>query len=153
MKNTSLTVEDYQALAEFRRNLRRYIRFSEKLVRNAALEPREYQLLLVLKGMPPNLRPRISELAEQLQIQHHSAVELVDRLESRKLVRRHRSTTDKREVLVEVTAGGNEVISEMATLHMEEVLARGPDLIKAVERVLRRNSSAAIDAKKHLVQP
>jgi MarR family len=99
----TLTLQDYQSLAEFRHQIRRYLRFSEKVVRNANLEPRQYQLLLALKGLPPDVRPRIAELAEQLQIQHHSAVELVDRLESSGLVRRERGKNDRREVLVTLT--------------------------------------------------
>jgi DNA-binding MarR family transcriptional regulator len=66
----NLTIQDYQSLAEFRHQIRRYLRFSEKTVRNAELEPRQYQLLLALKGLPPDVRPRIAELAERLQIQH-----------------------------------------------------------------------------------
>jgi len=95
MKKT-LRIEDYQAVAEFRHQIRRYLKFSDAAVRGSDLEPRQYQLLLALKGLPPNVRSRIGELAEQLQIQHHSAAELVDRLEASGLVRRQRSTHDRR---------------------------------------------------------
>src|SRR3954467_36431 len=96
----NLSLDDYQAVAEFRHQIRRYLKFSDTAVRDSSLEPRQYQLLLALKGLPSNVRSRIGELAEQLQIQHHSAVELVDRLEASGLVRRQRSTQDCREVLV-----------------------------------------------------
>lgn len=139
----NLTIQDYQALAEFRHQIRRYIRFSEKIVRNAELEPRQYQLLLALKGLPPNVRPRIAELAEQLQIQHHSAVELVDRLENSGLVRRERGTNDRREVLVLVTPAGEKVIRELVIYHRTEISTLGPELLEALHRVLRGKGRAA----------
>ena len=135
----NLTLQDYQSLAEFRHQIRRYLRFSEKMVRNADLEPRQYQLLLALKGLPPTVRPRIAELAEQLQIQHHSAVELVDRLENSGLVRRERGTSDRREVLVMLTPAGEKVIRELVIHHRTELSSRGPALLEALHGVLRNN--------------
>ena len=82
----NLTQRDYESLAEFRHQIRRFLRFSERAAREAGLEPRQHQLLLALKGLPPNVRPKIAELAERLQIQHHSAVELVNRLDAERLL-------------------------------------------------------------------
>jgi DNA-binding MarR family transcriptional regulator len=144
----NLTTHDYQALAEFRHQIRRYIRFSEKLVRNADLEPRQYQLLLALKGLPPNVRPRIAELAEQLQIQHHSAVELVDRLENSGLVRRERGTNDRREVLVLLTPAGEKVIRELVIYHRTELSSRGPELLEALHRVLRHKARQSVSGRR-----
>lgn len=131
-----LTIEDFQSLAEFRHQIRRYIRFSEREVRNAGLEPRQYQLLLALKGLPPGVRPRIAEIAEQLQIQHHSAVELVDRLEASGLVRRQRGTRDRREVLVVPTAAGEKTLHDLVVHHRAELSTRGPALIAALYRIM-----------------
>jgi len=144
----NLTLHDYQSLAEFRHQIRRYLRFSEKIVRNANLEPRQYQLLLALKGLPPNVRPRIAELAEQLQIQHHSAVELVDRLENSGLVRRERGTNDRREVLVLPTAAGETVIRELVIHHRTELSSRGPALLDALHGVLRNSGRPSSKRKK-----
>jgi DNA-binding MarR family transcriptional regulator len=144
----NLTLQDYQSLAEFRHQIRRYLRFSEKVVRNAELEPRQYQLLLALKGLPPTVRPRIAELAEQLQIQHHSAVELVDRLENSGLVRRERGTSDRREVLVILTAAGEKVIRELVIHHRSELSSRGPALLEALHGVLRNNGSPSALSKR-----
>src|SRR5215831_4826082 len=108
-----LTPRDYQSLAEFRHQIRRFLRFSERAARNAGLEPRQHQLMLALKGLPSNVRPRIGELAERLQIQHHSAVELVNRLESAELVRRQRGTEDRREVLLELTQKGETILRDL----------------------------------------
>src|ERR1700683_5655219 len=77
---SSLTLADYQSLAELRSQIRHFLYFSEQAAREAGLEPRQHQLMLTLKGLPAGTRPRIGELAERLQIQHHSTVELVNRL-------------------------------------------------------------------------
>jgi len=141
MKKT-LTLGDYQALGEFRHQIRRYLKFSDAAVRDSGLEPRQYQLLLALKGLPPNVRSRIGELAEQLQIQHHSAVELVDRLEASGLVRRQRGTHDRREVLVVLTPAGERVIRELVLHHRAELSTRGPALIEALRRVLQESKKS-----------
>ena len=135
-----LSVEDYQHLAEFRHQIRRYLRFSDAAVREAKLEPRQYQLLLALKGLSPEVRPRIGELAEQLQIQHHSAVELVDRLEAGGLVRRQRATEDRREVLVILTAAGEKVLRELVLHHRAELSSKGPALIDTLRHVLQNKN-------------
>ena len=83
---------EYQALAQFRFLIRRYLNNSEKAARSVGLEPQQYMGLLALRGLPSEQEPTIRALAERLQIQHHSAVELVDRMEKRGLFRRERST-------------------------------------------------------------
>ncbi len=51
---------DFQALAELRYQIRRFLRFSEQAARSAGLEPHQHQLLLALKGLPEGSRPRIA---------------------------------------------------------------------------------------------
>jgi DNA-binding MarR family transcriptional regulator len=138
----TLTLEGYQALGEFRHQIRRYLKFSDAAVRDSDLEPRQYQMLLALKGLPSNVRSRIGELAEQLQIQHHSAVELVDRLEASGLVRRQRGTHDRREVLVVLTPAGEKVLRELVIHHRAELSTRGPALIEALRRVLQESKKS-----------
>src|SRR5487761_1614906 len=78
---------DYQALADFRYGIRRFLNFSEQAARAAGIEPQQHQALLAIKGLPAARNATIGALAERLQIQHHSAVELADRLEARALLR------------------------------------------------------------------
>src|ERR1700756_5160945 len=101
-----LTLSDYQALAEFRFQIRRFLHFSERAVQAAGLERGQYQLMLAIKGIPKGVRPRIRELANRMQIQHHSAVELVNRLEAGGFVHRERAQDDRREVLLALNAKG-----------------------------------------------
>src|SRR5512141_2395478 len=109
-RSGEINENDYQALAEFRYHIRRFLRFSERAAREAGVEPQQHQLLLAVKGMPDGTQATISELAERLQIQHHSTVELVDRLTTRALVTRKRGDEDRRQVIVQLTAKGEKLL-------------------------------------------
>ena len=130
-----LSLSDYQALAEFRYQIRKFLRFSEQAVRETGLEPGQYQLLLAIKGMPEGVRPRIREVANRLQIQHHSAVELVNRLEAGGYVRRERAEDDRREVLLALTPKGERVLGELALHHHNELRSAVPSLVAALRRL------------------
>ena len=132
-----LTLSDYQALAEFRYQIRRFLHFSEQAVQTSGLERGQYQLMLAIKGMPEGVRPRIRELADRMQVQHHSAVELVNRLESGGYVRRERARDDRREVLLELTPKGERVLAELALHHHEELRSAAPALVAALWRVTK----------------
>jgi DNA-binding MarR family transcriptional regulator len=134
----SITAADYRALAEFRSQIRRFLRFSEQAARAAGLEPQQHQLLLLLKAQPEGAPPRVGEVAERLQIQHHSAVELVDRLVRRGLVRRQRGAADRREVLLELTARGENILQELSLHHREELRSAGPALVGALQTLMAR---------------
>ncbi len=124
-------------MAEFRYQIRRFLRFSEHTARAAGLEPQQYQLMLAVKGLPDGERPRIGDVAERLQIQHHSTVELVDRLARRSLIRRRRSESDRREVLLELTPKGDRLLQELALNHRSEYREIAPSLVAALKRSLR----------------
>jgi len=132
-----LTLSDYQALAEFRYQIRKFLHFSEQAVQGAGLERGQYQMLLAIKGMPEEVRPRIRELADRMQIQHHSAVELINRLETRGLVQRERAREDRREVLLALTPKGEKVLAELAVHHHDELRSAAPGLVAALRRVMR----------------
>ena len=137
----ALAASDFQALAELRYQIRRYLHFSEQAARSAGLEPRQHQLLLALKGLPKGARPRIGELAERLQIQHHSTVELVNRLATGGYVRRHRGGEDRREVLLELTPKGERVLRELTLHHKTELRTQGPILLSAMRNVIQGRKS------------
>ncbi len=132
-----LTLSDYQALAEFRYQIRKFLHFSEHAVQAAGLERGQYQLMLAIKGMPEGVRPRIREVAHRMQIQHHSAVELVNRLETGGYVERERAQDDRREVLLALTSKGERVLEELAIHHHEELQSAAPSLVSALRRLTR----------------
>jgi DNA-binding MarR family transcriptional regulator len=137
----ALAATDYQALAELRYQIRRFLHFSEEAARDAGLEPRQHQLLLTLKGLPKGVRPRIGELAERLQIQHHSTVELVNRLAAGGYVRRQRGGEDRREVLLALTPKGERVLRELTLHHKMELRTEGPILLVAMRNVIQGRKS------------
>jgi DNA-binding MarR family transcriptional regulator len=130
-----LTLSDYQALAEFRYQIRRFLHFSERAVQAAGLERGQYQLMLAVKGMPEGIRPRVRELADRMQIQHHSAVELINRLETGGYIKRERAREDRREVLLALTPKGERVLEELALHHHDELRSAAPNLVAALRRV------------------
>jgi DNA-binding MarR family transcriptional regulator len=133
----SPTLADYESLAELRYQIRRFLHFSEQAAREAGLEPRQHQLMLTLKGLPAGTRPRIGELAERLQIQHHSTVELANRLAAGGYVRRHRGGEDRREVLLSLTPKGEKILRELSLHHKAELGMRGPALVTALKRAMQ----------------
>jgi DNA-binding MarR family transcriptional regulator len=123
---------DYQALAEFRYHLRRFIHFSEVHALEAGLEPQQHQLLLAVKGIAPPEQPTIQWLAERLQLRHHSVVGLVDRLEAGALVKRRKDPEDHRRVIVDLTAAGDSMLARLSRFHEEELREMAPALIAAL---------------------
>jgi DNA-binding MarR family transcriptional regulator len=135
MSSIDLKSSDYAALAEFRYQIRRFLHFSEQASRRAGVEPQHHQLMLALRGAGGRNGCRIADLAERLQIQHHSAVELVGRLEEKDLVQRSRGAEDRREVYVSLTDRGERVLRELTFHHREELRSAAPALIAALRRV------------------
>jgi DNA-binding MarR family transcriptional regulator len=131
-----LMMNDYQALAEFRYQIRRFLHFSEQAAREAGLEPQQHQLLLALKGLPEGRKATISGLAERLQIQHHSTVELIDRMVERDLIQRSRDDEDQRRVFIKLTPQGEEVLHKLSLLHRTELQTTGPALVQALNRLI-----------------
>ena len=130
------TEAEYQALAEFRFLIRRYLTNTEKAARAAGLKPQQYMGLLALRGLPPGRQPTVQALAERLRIRHHSAVELVDRLEKRGLLRRERSTQDRRRVFVKLTRRGERLLNRMVQQRIAELRESGPVLVQAMGAVI-----------------
>lgn len=137
MHSLMLSEADYSLLADFRYRIRLFLHFSEQAARTVKMEPQHHQLLLVLRAQPDS-RAVIVALAERLQIQHNTAVELVDRLARRGLVRRTRSEDDRRCVIVEITARGNATLERLSQSHLEEIRRAGPSLVRSLNALIRR---------------
>jgi DNA-binding MarR family transcriptional regulator len=118
-----MTSRQYKALADFRYELRRFLRYSEQVTRKEGLTPLQYQLMLQLKGYPGREHASIGELAERLQAKHHGVVALVTRCEKAGLVARRVGVHDRRTVVVELTPKGERSLEALARLHRNELLA------------------------------
>jgi DNA-binding MarR family transcriptional regulator len=117
----TLTKQDFEALARFRFGIRRYLRFSEETVRSAGVTPQQYQLMLAIKGFPGRDWALVRELAERLQLRHHSVVELVTRAQREGLVERAPDPDDARAVRVLLSRQGERVLGRLSALHREEL--------------------------------
>lgn len=131
---------DYGSLARFRYILRRFLAFSAAQARAAGLEPQQHQLLLALSGLPSDTPPTIGALAADLMVRHHSAVELVSRMEDKGLVRRRRAAADRRVVLISLTPRGRAILRQLALAHRAELRTTGPALVAALAEVLPARS-------------
>lgn len=140
-RSSDITNADLQALAEFRYQIRHFLAFSEQAAREAGIEPRQHQLLLALKGLPPGVQPTIRALADRLHLQHHSTVELVSRLVQRGLVERVRDWEDRRQVLVRLTPDGEAILRHLSNTHWAELRSRGPALARALNATVAADNS------------
>lgn len=120
VREQPLSDDDYRALAAFRAGLRRFLRFSEDAARAAGLTPQQHQLLVAVRGHPGREPPTIGEVAGALQIKHHSAVGLIDRVTEAGYVRREGSTVDSRRVHILITPAGEAVLRSLTAAHRQE---------------------------------
>ena len=130
---------DYGTLADFRYHLRRFLRVREEAAKSAGVEPQQYQLLLEVKAFEARkLAPTIGELAERLQIQHHSAVGLIDRMARRELVARRQVSTDQRRVLIVLRPRGRAIVKTLAVQSLAELRSEAPALLAFLKQLQRR---------------
>ncbi|HEY2384211.1 MAG TPA: MarR family winged helix-turn-helix transcriptional regulator [Terriglobia bacterium] len=139
-RQTDVTSSDYRALAEFRYQIRRYLAFSDKAAEAAGLRSRQYQLLLALKGLPEGMEATITNVAGRLGIRHHSAVELVNRLESRGLVKRERSDVHRSFVFVRITKEGDTMLRKLVASRKADLQIGAPILVKALATLTKQNA-------------
>ena len=131
---------DYQALAKFRYEIRRYLNFAKRAARAAGIDPQQYQALLAIKGLPPSSKATVGALAEQMQIRHHSAVELSGRLAGNGWLRRSRNPADRRQVLLHLTRRGERLLAKLSLSHRRELRTAGPRLIAALQTAVAHDS-------------
>jgi DNA-binding MarR family transcriptional regulator len=132
-----ISLSSHRALAEFRHQIRLFLHFSEEAVRQAGIEPQQHQLLLAIKGIPVGTQPTIGRIAERLQIRHHSAVELVNRLTEHGAIAREANPDDAREVRLRLTRAGERLLRKLSIAHHDELGNAGPALRDALDAVLQ----------------
>ena len=126
---------EYEMLASFRHALRRFLSFSEEAARDVGLTPQQHQALLAIKGFQGRGELTIGDLAGALQIKHHSAVGLVDRLVEQGLAARVPAPSDRRQVLVMLTSRGVDLLSDLTSAHRHELKRVGPELRTLLTRL------------------
>ncbi|HTL17405.1 MAG TPA: MarR family transcriptional regulator [Patescibacteria group bacterium] len=133
-KRPRVSHAEYQALASLRYALRQFLHFSEQSAAGGGLTPQQHQALLAIKGFRTH-RMTIGELAERLQLRHHSAVGLANRLVVQGLARRERSKSDRRQVYLLLSRRGEAVLEKLSATHKEELRRIGPEIKALLERL------------------
>jgi len=136
----TLSRDEYKALAEFRYQIRKYLRYMEEKARARGHNPRQYQLLLAIEGLPDGKEPTIKTLAERMQLNHNTTVELVDRCEQRGLLRRVRKDFDQRLVTLVPTPAGRRMMEEQASASRAELREIGPILFGSLQHLMKAGS-------------
>jgi DNA-binding MarR family transcriptional regulator len=133
----NLQKTEYEALAAFRYALRKFIHFSESAAQSVGITPQQHQALLAIKGFPGRDQISVGELAERLQVRHHSAVGLIDRLVAEKLVMRTQSQADRRQVMIELTRNGEKILANLSKIHRTQLRQLGPELNSLLARLVK----------------
>jgi DNA-binding MarR family transcriptional regulator len=151
-----VTTEEYRALAELRYRIRHFLREGDAVAHAAGLEPQQYLLLLMIRGLKDGEEATIRTLAERLALKHHSAVELIDRLEMNGYVRRNRGRDDRRRVIVSLLPRGERILEDVARQRIDELRSYGHQLVQAISQLLDKthkykgNHQPKKGAMKHL---
>jgi DNA-binding MarR family transcriptional regulator len=139
---SEITTEEYRALAELRYRIRHFLREGDAVAQAAGLEPQQYLLLLTIRGLPAGEEATIRTLADRLALKHHSAVELIDRLEAHGYVRRTRGRDDRRRVLVSLLPRGERLLEEVVRQRINELRSYGHELVRAIDQLLEKTPSS-----------
>lgn len=130
-----VTQAEYETLADLRYSLRQFLRFSEEAAHSAGIRPQHHQALLAIKAAAGNHGIRVGELAERLQVRHHSAVGLIDRLVCRGLVVRKQNGADRRQVQLALTSRGDKTLEKLSAVNKEQLRRVGPHIELLLKRL------------------
>jgi DNA-binding MarR family transcriptional regulator len=135
MKKDALSGSDYEALANLRYTLRRFMDFSTSAAQEEGLPSQQHQALLAIKGHLAAEAMTIGMLANRLLIAPHTATELVGRLSTAGLVQRHADLEDKRRQTLTLTEKADEVLLRLSAVHLKEIREMAPELIVILQRL------------------
>ena len=122
---TPITRKNYADLAAFRKALRKFIRFAEEGAREAGLTPQQHQVLLAVYADPDRDWATVGEIADSLQLLHHTTVGLLDRCHTAGLIERSRDPLDGRVVRVSLTPAGASILESITQRNLRELKALG----------------------------
>jgi DNA-binding MarR family transcriptional regulator len=136
-KGQAVDAVDYETLAQFRYQLRKFLSFSEAAAQKAGLTSQQHQALLAIKGFSSAEPVSVGDLAQYLLVRHHTAVELVDRMTKVGLIRRIVDGEDSRRILVNLTKRGEQKLRTLSKIHFEELQAASPGLTRILRSFQR----------------
>lgn len=149
-RTRKLDVAHLRKLAEFRFQLRRFLHVSQVAAERRGLHNQQYQMLQCVGGMPEGMAPTIANVARRMLLKHNSTVELVDRAIVQGLLSRVGDETDRRRILLRVTARGERILAELAEFHTRELEQSGPELVRALDNIVHATRRAAEPATRRM---
>jgi DNA-binding MarR family transcriptional regulator len=138
-QNDALSPADYQALANLRYSLRRFMDFSASAAQAEGLPAKQHQALLAIKGHSGDEPMTVGMLAGRLCIEPHTATELVGRLATAGLVARHPDPADRRRHTLALTEAAEAVLLRLSAAHLKEIRQMAPELITILQRLQRES--------------
>lgn len=150
-KMAKVTKSEYEMLADLRYSLRQFLRFSEESAQGAGVTPQQHQALLAIKGFSEERGITIGELAERLQVRHHSAVGLVDRLVLTGSIVRQQSANDRRQVCLNLTERGHKMLERLSSAHKEQLRRIGPHIESLLKRLRGSGEKQQIYEYEHYI--
>jgi DNA-binding MarR family transcriptional regulator len=126
---------EIRTLARFRSEIRQFLQFSEEAAAGAGLQPQQHQLLLQIAGAPEGILVTVSYIAGVMSLRHHTVVELSKRCEVAGYVRRTHDLKDRRCVVLELTAKGEEALHQLSEIHARQLRELAPSLIEALTHI------------------
>jgi DNA-binding MarR family transcriptional regulator len=131
-----MSQQDYYSMAALRHALRKFLRFSKDILAGKArLTSEQYEALLALKAFSAPEGLTVGQLSERVQVKHHTAVSLADKLAARKLVSKRRGTPDRRYVYVKLTPAGRKLLLTLAAAHRREIRKHATEMIRALKHL------------------
>lgn len=145
------TTQEDQVLISLRQIIRATDLYSRQLSKQVGLTAPQ---LLVLQSIHRLGATSISKLSSEISLSQATVTNIIDRLESRNLVRRHRSSEDRRVVHATLTEQGIEKISAAPTPLQDVFSKRFSSLeaweqsmiVSSLQRVARMMNAEDIDA-------
>jgi len=128
---------DYEALAQFRYQVRSFLAFSEAAAQRQGLTPQQHQALLGIKGFVRAGPATIGDVARFLLIRHHSAVELINRMTRLGLIKRVPDPEDARRVHLKLTRKGEQKLQALSRINLEELRGAASPAMGRLLRSLR----------------
>lgn len=123
---SELSDGDYEALASFRRAMRGYLAFTEAGARSVGLTTQQHQALLAIKAHTLTRPMSVGDLAGELLLKHHSAVELLGRLEKAGFTQKRADPEDRRRARISLTDAGEAVLAALSTNNLRELRLIAP---------------------------
>lgn len=117
-KNPALTEKNYVGLLAARTGLAAFIQRSERAARAVGATHAQHHVMLALRGHDDAPAPTVKDIAAALGVASPSAVELVARMVTAGLLRRHDDPADARVTRLTLTALGERLLRTLSEAHL-----------------------------------